>query len=143
MQEFIIPGAGIVAVAGQGDLAGVGFAHCRGVGPAEVGARGRPIVRAARALARSRAAQGLARVARGVARSTPYGRAALGVVDAARRVARREGGRARQLASSPSAAADLRPSSLTDRQRVELIRALLASKLSPYALRQALETVLS
>lgn len=140
VDEYVIPDAGVLVVAGAGDLAGVGFAHCRGIGY-EVGARRRPVVEAARALARSRAAQGLARVARRAVQTTPYGRAALGVVDAARRVARREGGRAAALSVvEPSA---LRPSSLTDAQRVELVRALLASKLSPTALRTALVTVVS
>lgn len=138
MDEYIIPDAGVLVVAGSGELAGVGFAHCRGIGY-EVGARRRPVVEAARSLARSRAAQGLARVATRVARATPYGRAALGVVDAARRVARREQGRAAVLATTDPSA--LAPGTLTDTQRVELVRALLASKLSPFALRTALETV--
>lgn len=138
VREYIIPGAGVLSVVGGGELVGVGWSYCRDAWP-EVGARRRPIVSAARALARSRAAQGLARVARRAAETTPYGRAALGVVDTARRIARRERGRAVELAQADPAA--LAPVALTDAQRVALVRAFLRSKLPPSQLRAALAMV--
>lgn len=140
LEEFDIPGAGVLVVAGSGELCGIGFAHCEGIG-LEVGARRRPIIQAARSIARSRAAQGLARVAKRVVSATPQGRAALGVLQAARGLARREGDRGAVLASADPAA--LRTRTLTAEQRVELVRALLASKLDAFALRTALVTVVS
>lgn len=139
MEEWLIPGAGVLVVAGAGELAGVGFQHCD-VGE-EVGARRRPVLEAARSIARSRAAQGLARVARRVVSATPQGRAALGVVDVASRLARREADRGAVLATTDPSA--LRARSLNDTQRVELVRALLDSKLDAFALRTALRTVVS
>lgn len=140
MREFLVPGAGVLVVAGSGELTGVGWSYCRGAG-LEVGARRRPVLDAARALARSRAAQGVARVARNVAEATPYGRAALRVVDTATRVARGQARRARDLARGDERA--LAPLPLDDSQRVAIIRALLASRLNPSALRTVLETVLA
>lgn len=139
MEEWFIPGAGVLAVAGAGELACAGFAHCDVA--EEVGARRRPVLEAARSIARSRAAQGLARVARRAVAATPQGRAALGVVRAATSLARREGDRGVVLATTDPSA--LRRRSLTDAQRVELVRALLSSKLDAFALRVALQTVVS
>lgn len=138
VREYVIPGAGVLSVVGAGELVGVGWSYCRDAYP-EVGARRRPIVSAARALARSRAARGLARVARGAAESTRAGRAALGVVDAARRIARREGQRAAELAQADPSA--LLPVALSDAQRLGLVRAFLSSRLPPYQLQQALRMV--
>lgn len=138
MREIVVPGTGVLAVCGSGELTGVGWSYCRDAGQ-EIGARRRPVVSAARALARSRAARSLARVARGAAESTRAGRAALGVVDAARRVARREGRRAAELAQADPSA--LAPVALSDAQRLGLVRAFLQSRMPPYQLAQALRMV--
>lgn len=109
----------------------------------EVGAAGNRLRDLARRAASSKALRRVARTALGVAQATPYGRAA----SAAARIARTASRAARRPTSprrAPESTHPVQASTLTDAQRVELARRLLATpKLPPQARLSAMREVLS
>lgn len=108
---------------------------------AEVGAPGSRVRELARRAASSRALRTVAKTALGVARATPYGRAASSALRVARS-ATRAARRPERPASAPARTAPLAASTLTDTQRVELARRLLGSRMPAASKLVALAEVL-
>lgn len=124
------------AIVGVGyDANGAAWASLVPCRAPEVGAFGDNVRAGARALARSRVARGIAKVAVRAAQATPYGRVATGVVRAARGAVRRS---ARELQNaSPrelAAAAQEARSPLSDADARMVLRAAVAAKIPPSAL---------
>lgn len=124
-------------------VASDGYA-CRAMVPvAEVGAAPR-LRELARRAASSKALRRVAKVATRVVQATPYGRAATAAVNIARQATR--AARRPQAPRTPRETMPVRASTLTDTQRVELVRRLLdtsARGLSPVARLAAVREVVS
>lgn len=121
-----------------------GYACRYEVPVAEVGAAPR-LRELARRAAASKALRGVARVATRVVQATPYGRAATAATRIARE-ATQAARRPRAVRATPRDAMPVRASTLSDAQRVELVRRLLDASsrgLSPVARLAALREVVS